>query len=99
MAYVNQFSPGVGANQEVTPNSTSASVSVNRQAKALLLVNAGNHICHVRVGTGPQTATAADLPVRANSHIIIRKADGADTVAYVSANGTTLHIQTGEGGV
>jgi uncharacterized protein (DUF849 family) len=99
MAYVNQFSPGVGANQVVTPAAASASVTVNSQSKAVRLVNSGAGICHVRVGTGAQTATTADLPVRANSEVIIRKADGNNTVAYISAAGTTLHIQTGEGGV
>lgn len=99
MSYINQFQPAPGANQVVTPAAASASVTVDAQSKAVRLVNSGTNICHVRVGAGAQTATAADLPVRANSEIIIRKPVTYDTVAYISASGTTLHIQTGEGGI
>lgn len=93
------FNPHRGANQVVTPAAASASVSVNANAKALRLVNSGAGICHVRIGTGAQTATTADIPIRTGSEVIITKAEGEDTVAYISAAGTTLHIQDGEGGV
>jgi hypothetical protein len=53
----------------------------------------------VRVGESAQTATTADTPLRAGSELIIRKADGHKNIGYISAAGTTLNIQTGEGGV
>jgi hypothetical protein len=99
MSAINQFSQRSGSNQVVTPGAASASVSVNAQDKALRLVNTGTNVCYVRVGEGAQTATTADIPVRGASEVVIRKADGADTVAHISAAGTTLNIATGEGGV
>jgi len=74
-------------------------VTVNATCKSVRLVNSGTGICHVRIGTGSQIATTADLPVRASSDVIVSKADGEDTVAYISSAGTTLHIQPGEGGI
>jgi hypothetical protein len=92
------YMPQRGANQVVSPGAASASVNVDPHAKTIRLVNVGANICHVRVGAGAQTATTADMPVRANSEVDMQKGDGDDTVAYISAAGTTLHIQPGEGG-
>lgn len=92
------FMPQRGANQVTTPGAASGSVTIDKVAKSVRLVNSGANICHVRIGAGVQTATTADLPVRAGSEIIVQKGDGEDTVAHISAAGTTLHIQTGEGG-
>lgn len=99
MSQINQFSQRAGSNQVVTPGAASASVTVNAQDKAVRLVNSGANICYVRIGKGSQTATTADLPVRAGSEIVVRKRDGDMTVAHISAAGTTLNIATGEGGV
>lgn len=92
------FQPRRGVNLVATPAAASASVSLDSQAKSVRLVNAGLNICHVRIGSGAQTATTADMPVRPNSEIVVQKGDGDDTLAHISALGTTLHIQTGEGG-
>jgi hypothetical protein len=62
-------------------------------------VNTGANVCYVRIGETSATATTADLPVRANSEVIIRKALGFSKLAHISASGTTLNIQTGNGGV
>jgi len=99
MAIHAPFQPQRGANLVATPGAASASVSINAQCKSVRLVNSGAGICHVRIGAGAQTATTADLPVRAGSEIIVSKGDGEDTVAHISAAGTTLHIQPGEGGI
>ncbi|WP_143503991.1 MULTISPECIES: hypothetical protein [unclassified Pseudomonas] len=93
------FNPHRGANQVTTPAAASASISIDPVAKSVRLVNSGANICHVRVGTGAQTATTADLPVFPLSSVIITKGDGEDTLAHISAAGTTLHVQTGEGGI
>jgi hypothetical protein len=99
MAVHAPFQPQAGANQVATPAAASASVTINLSCKSVRLVNSGTGICHVRIGAGAQTATTADLPVRAGSEIIVSKGDGDDTVAHISAAGTTLHIQPGEGGI
>jgi hypothetical protein len=92
------FCPDRGANLVTTPAAGSASVAIRSNALSVRLVNSGANICHVRIGDGSQTATTADLPVRSGSEVVVSKADGDDTLAYISASGTTLHIQTGEGG-
>lgn len=93
------FNPSRGGNQVVTPAAASAEVTISAGSKSVRLVNSGAAICHVRIGAGPQTATTADLPIRNGSEIIVSKAEGENTVAYISASGTTLHIHPGEGGV
>jgi hypothetical protein len=93
------FNPHRGANQVATPAAASASISIEANAKSVRLVNSGANICYVRTGAGAQTATTADLPVRANSEIVVKKAEGEDTLAHISAAGTTLNVQTGEGGL
>ncbi len=93
------FNPRRGVNTVATPAAASASVAIDAAAKSVRLVNSGANICHVRIGTGTQTATTADTPLRAGSDLIVSKAEGDDVLAHISAAGTTLHIQTGEGGV
>ena len=94
------FQPRRGANQAVTTGAVSASVSLDPVAKSVRIVNIdATNVAFVRIGAGAQTATAADMPVRPNSEIIVQKGDGEDTLAYLAAAGTPiLHIQTGEGG-
>lgn len=92
------FQPQRGANQIVTPGASSASVNINPISKTVRLYNSGANICHIRIGKGPQTATTADMPLGPDKDRYIQKGDGDDTVAYISASGTTLHIQPGEGG-
>lgn len=88
-----------GANQVLTPAAAAASVAIEPTSKSVRLVNVGANICHVRIGAGAQTATVADTPVRAGSEVILTKADGDNTLSHISAAGTTLHVQTGEGGI
>ena len=98
MTIKSPFMPTRGANQVVTPAAASASVTVNSQAKSVRLVNSGTNICYVRIGQGAQTATTADTPVLPNSALMLQKQMDDTTIAYISAAGTTLNIQTGEGG-
>jgi hypothetical protein len=93
------FQPRRGQNLTASPGAASASVSLDSQAKSVRLVNNGANVCFVRIGAGAQTATTADMPVRAGSEIVVSKGDGDDTLAHISATGTTLYIQTGEGGI
>ena len=93
------FNPNRGGNQVTTPGAASASVAINAISKSVRLVNSGSNICHVRIGAGAQTATTADMPIRAGSEVIVSKGEGEDTLAHISAAGTTLHIHPGEGGV
>ena len=99
MAVHAPFNPRAGNNKVLTPAASSASVSIDKDAKALRLVNSGANICHVRIGAGTQTATVADTPVLSGESLIVTKSLHADTLAHISASGTTLHVQAGEGGI
>jgi hypothetical protein len=99
MAYVNPFAPNFGTNLVATPSASSATVSIAPNDNCIRLVNTGTNVCYVRVGTGTIAATTADLAVRGGSEVIIRKALGYNKLAHISASGTTLNIQTGNGGV
>lgn len=95
------FQPRRGTNQVVIPAAASAATALDPVAKSVRFVNSGAAICHVRVGPTKvvaEPATTADMPIRAGESIVVQKGDGDSLVAYISATGTTLHIQTGEGG-
>lgn len=88
-----------GGNQSVSGTTTSASVTVRADAKSVRVVNTGSVVVFVRIGTSTQTATAADVPVRGGSDLILAKGDGEDTVAVITASSTaTVYVQPGEGG-
>lgn len=91
------FQPVKGSNQIVTPSTTSASTAINAVNKSVRFVNSGDNICHVRIGSGSQTATTSDIPLLPQSSLVIGKGGGEETIAYISPFGTTLHIQSGEG--
>lgn len=99
MAYTDPFAPHFGSNVVVTSAALSASVSISPTDNCVRLVNTGANVCYVRVSDNAERATTTDLPVRAGSEIIIRKAFGFHTLDHISALGTTLNIQTGNGGV
>lgn len=100
MAVNAPYNPRRGANQPVTAAAASASISLDPVAKSVRIVNVdAANVAHIRIGAGAQTATTADMPVRPNSEIIVTKGDGEDTLAYISAAGAALHVQTGEGGI
>ena len=99
MAYVDPFAPSFGSNLVVTPAATSASSAVSPHDLCVRLVNSGLNICYVRLGETAATATTADLPVLPGESVIIRKSFAWKRIAYISASGTTLNIQTGDGGV
>jgi len=91
-----------GGNQLVTTGAASASVTVKTPTKSVRVVNTGStNVGHVRVGSGTQTATTADIPVLPGESLVLHKADDDETVAYIQAASgtTTMQIQPGQGGV
>jgi hypothetical protein len=99
MAYVDPFAPNYGKNIVATPAATSASITIAAGDNCVRLVNTGANVCYVRIGGTAAAATTADFPVRAGSEVVIRKALGHTNLSHISASGTTLNIQTGNGGV
>lgn len=97
-----QFRPGLNSNYVVTPNSSSASTTLTAQqaqSNAIRFVNSGVNICYVATGNDTVIASTASTPVLPNSAVILRKSFGDNIVSYISASGTTLNFQTGEGGI
>jgi hypothetical protein len=93
------FNPRYGATQPVTAGAASANVTIDAQctSKQLRICNTGTGLAYIRVGAGAQVATAADYPVPPNNITIITKDQQHDSLAYISAAGTTLLITPGEG--
>jgi hypothetical protein len=98
MSHLQPFAPSYGRTQIVTAGASSASISIGLGVKNLMILNTGANIGYIRVGVGAQTATTADFPIRNGANpISITKAEEADTLAYISAAGTTFIITPGEG--
>lgn len=94
------FQPKRGANHVATVTNSSVSTAIDAAAKSVRLVNTGADIAYVRIGVAPQTALSGlDMPVVAGTELVVSKGMGEDVIAYISPTTTTLHIQTGEGGV
>jgi len=99
MAAQTPFSPQAGSNQVLTAGAVALFTTLHPVAKSVRVVNSGANIGYVRIGENVTSATTADVPVRALSEVILNKGDGENSLAYISALGTTLQVQTGEGGV
>lgn len=94
------FKPHYGSNQVVAPGAASASITVGRGDKSILVVNSGAAIGYFRTGQAANTVTAttADVPVLPSQAFVIEKPQDDDTLAYISAAGTTFQVMSGEGG-
>ena len=67
----------------------------------MLVCNTGSNIGYVRIGRtsdGTVTATTADCPIPAGQTAYLSKPHDHDTLAHISAAGTTLQVMSGEGG-
>lgn len=93
------FNPAYGSTLTVTPGAASANVAIDtrRESKNLRILNTGANIAYVRVGSGAQTATAADFPIAPGQASTITKDQDHDNLAHISPAGTTLVITRGEG--
>ena len=102
MASNTAFRPHYGTNKVVAPAVASATTTIDPVDKSVMVVNSGAAIGYFRTGKvadGAVVATTADCPVANGTYLTIEKPDGHDTIAYISATGTTFQIITGEGGV
>lgn len=96
------FQPKYGSNQVLTPAAGSASVLIGAGNKTIRIRNTGAaNPMFFRTGKavdGTVTATTADVPVSPGETVYIEKPQDHDTLAYISAAGTTCNVMTGEGG-
>ena len=98
MSSTQPFNPRYGSTQSLTPGAGSASVVIDTQqaSKQVRIANTGSSTAYVRIGSGTQTATAADYPVPAGNVSIITKDQSHDQLAHIGA-GAALLVTLGEG--
>jgi hypothetical protein len=96
------FKPHFGSNQNPSPAAASASITIGGGDKTLRIRNTGaTNVMYFRTGqlsNGAVVATTADMPVYPGESVYIEKPQDDDTVATISALGTTASIMSGEGG-
>ena len=98
MAIQASFDPAYGTGITVAPTSSSASSTLGRGSKSLVLTNLGSVTVYVRVGETAATATTADYPVLPGTQVSISKNQDSAVIAYITAASTgSLHIMAGEG--
>lgn len=97
------FAPKYGSTQTLTPGAASAQVTIDRdkQSRQVCIWNSGANVAFVRIGSslnGALTASATDhfIPPSAIP-TIITKDPQHDMLAHISATGTTLLVNLGEG--
>jgi hypothetical protein len=91
------FQPAASSGVIVTPAAASAAVTIGLGNKNVCFTNLGANVCYVRCGLAGITASTADYPVLPNSQIVLGKDQDHNTVAHISASGTSLSILPGEG--
>lgn len=94
------FQPAYNLGVTVTPNVTSASVTLGLTSESLVFTNLGSTVVYVRVGTAGSgaPATTSGYPVLPGSQVSIGKDQDDDTVSFISPGGAgSLHILQGIG--
>ena len=97
MAIDTTFNPAYGRGVVVTPAASSARTALGRGSKSIVVTNSGAGLCYVATGDSSVTASDADYPVLPSQQVSLGKFQDDTHVAYISADGTTLHIIAGEG--
>lgn len=101
MSALQPFNPRWGSNQLLTAAAASASATLSGNTKQIRATNTGaTNPVYIRTGNsanGTVTATTADLRISPGVVVVFTKPQSDDSLAYISASGTTLEIIEGEG--
>ena len=97
MSVLAPFNPAYTQGQTVDAAAVAASVAVLASAKQLTITNLGDNVAYVRAGIDTIAATTADMPILPGTQVSLTKGENQETVSYISAAGTSLHIIPGEG--
>lgn len=88
------FLPLAGGTRQIAVTSTSTNMDFafsSMPASALLLANVGSSAVFVKTGTSAQTATTADMPLAANTTMIVNRPENHVNIGAVcSASGTSF---------
>lgn len=97
------FQPRYGSTQSISPTAASTSITIGGTNKTIRVRNTGAvNPMFFRTGQasdGAVIATAADMPVYPGEVLNIEKPQDHDTLAHISAAGTTAVVTAGEGGM
>ena len=103
MTIKSNFQPKYGSTQSIVPGVASATITIGVGNKTIRVRNTGAaNPMFFRTGKasdGAVTATAADMPVYPGEVVYIEKFQDHDTLAHISAAGTTAVVTAGEGGL
>lgn len=100
MSAFQAFNPAYGSGLTITPTAASAAVSLKSRNKQLRVLNTGAAIGYFRtykLSNGATPATAFDMPVPAGMATTVTIFEDHDTIATISATGTTFSVIQGEG--
>lgn len=96
------FKPAYGTNKLISPAVASAETTLAAKGpRTLCVINTGANIGYFRTGLHSDAtvvATTADTPVPAGATRYFEIDPQHDTIATISATGTTFQVQQGEGG-
>lgn len=103
MTIQSNFQPKYGSTQTAAPAVGSAVLTIGAGNRTLRVKNTGaTNPMFFRTGlasNGTVTATAADMPVYPGEVVYVGKDPLHDTIAFISAAGTTMTVTAGDGGV
>ncbi len=93
---VNPFQPA--GTVAIAATSTSASAALATKGDAVVVTNPTTSLAFVRVGNGPQTASASDLPVPGGTRAMIFAGPYVNQIGAVMPGGSgTLYATIGNG--
>jgi hypothetical protein len=103
MTIHSNFRPQYGSTQNVAPAAASATITIGKGCKTIRVRNTGaTNVGYFRVfnsTAGAQNAVASDMPVYPGEVVYVAKDDQFDSLAHISAAGTTFAVTAGDGGV
>lgn len=92
------FAPSYGNGTVVSAGAVSANAAISIKSQTLCLTNLGSGVCYIRLSEdASDTASTADYPLPGGAQVSITKPYDYNRIAYISADGTDLHILPGEG--
>lgn len=101
MTTIAPFQPKAGSNQILAATPASAIATLDRSNNQVRVLNSGAGKAYFRIfdsrATPGAVATTADYPILPNASATVSKGLNQDSIAYVSVDGTTLEVMTGEG--
>jgi len=92
------FAPGYGHGAVLTATATSANAAIDAASQTLCLTNLGSAVVYIKLSEdSTDTASTADYPIPGGAQVSITKNRNYNRIAYISADGTSLHVLPGEG--